>query len=398
MDVADGGGYMSGVRVAGIGLTHFGQHPERPSRDLFGEAGLAALDDAAIEREDVEALMYGNFMGEISDHQGHMGPLVAEAVGLDVPATRFESACASSATAVREAVMNIRSGEQDVVLVGGAERMTNISTPDATEALALAADDLYEVSAGMTFPGAYALMARAYFEQYGGSREDLAHIAVKNHYNALENEYAQYRREISTEDVLDAPPVAEPLGLYDACPLTDGASAAVLVSEEYAEANGLDASVAITGTGQGGDKIALQDREFLARTPAARKAATEAYDDAGIAAEDVDVVEVHDCFTIAEVMATEALGLYEPGEGIAAAREEETTREGPHPVNLSGGLKAKGHPVGATGTNQIAALTRLLRGDHPHSDAIADSPTAVAHNAGGTAASTAIHVLEEAQS
>jgi acetyl-CoA acetyltransferase len=294
--------------------------------------------------------------------------------------------------------MNIRSGEQDIVLVGGAERMTNISTPDATEALALAADDLYEVSAGMTFPGAYALMARAYFEQYGGSREDLAHIAVKNHYNALENEYAQYRREISPEDVLDAPPVAEPLGLYDACPLTDGASAAVLVSEEYAEANGLDASVAITGTGQGGDKIALQDREFLARTPAARKAATEAYDDAGIAAEDVDVVEVHDCFTIAEVMATEALGLYEPGEGIAAAREEETTREGPHPVNLSGGLKAKGHPVGATGTNQIAALTRLLRGDHPHSDAIADSPTAVAHNAGGTAASTAIHVLEEVQS
>jgi acetyl-CoA acetyltransferase len=386
---------MSSVRVAGIGLTDFGEHPERTSRDLFGEAGLAALDDATVDRSDVEALFYGNFMGEISDHQGHMGPIAAEAVGLDVPATRFESACASSATAVREAVMDIRNGEHDVALVGGAERMTNISTAEATEALALAADDLYEISAGMTFPGAYALMARAYFEEYGGSHEDLAHIAVKNHRNALDNEHAQYHEEISVEDVLDAPPVAEPLGLYDACPMTDGASAVVLTSEEYANTHDLDAPISITGTGQGGDNIALQDREFFARTPAARKAATEAYDDAGVTADDVDVVEVHDCFTIAEVMAIEALGLYDPGEGIDAARTGETTRDGPHPVNLSGGLKAKGHPVGATGTNQIAALTRLLRGDHPHSDAVADSPTAVAHNAGGTAASTAIHVLEE---
>jgi acetyl-CoA acetyltransferase len=386
---------MIEVHVAGVGLTHFGQHPERSTRDLFSEAGLAAFEDAGVDRNDVEALMYGNFMGEVSEHQGHMGPLAAEAVGIDAPATRFESACASSATAVREAVLDIRNGEHNVVLVGGAERMTNISTQEATDALALAADDLYEISAGMTFPGAYALMARAYFEEYGGSREDLAHIAVKNHENALDNEYAQYRREITVEDVLDAPPVAEPLGLYDCCPLTDGASAVVLVSEEYAEAHDLETSAAITGTGQGGDKIALQDREYFARTPAAEKAAAEAYDDAGIAAEDVDVIEVHDCFTIAEVMAIEALDLYEPGKGITAARNGETTQDGPHPVNLSGGLKAKGHPVGATGTNQIAALTRLLRGDHPHSDKIAEAPTAVAHNAGGTAASTAIHVLEE---
>jgi acetyl-CoA acetyltransferase len=386
---------MASVRVAGIGLTPFGEHPERTCRDLFGEAGVAAFEETNIDHNDTEALFYGNFMGEVSDHQGHMGPIAAEAVGLDVPATRFESACASSATAVREAVMDIRNGEYDVVLVGGAERMTNISTSEATEALALAADDLYEISAGITFPGAYALMARAYFEEYGGSREDLAHIAVKNHQNALDNEYAQYQQEISVEDVLNAPPIAEPLGLYDSCPLTDGASAVVLVSEEYADAHELDAPVRITGTGQGGDKIALQDRKSFARTPAAEKAAAEAYEDAGITSEDVDVIEVHDCFTIAEAMAIESLGLYEPGEGIDAARNGDTTQDGPHPVNLSGGLKAKGHPVGATGTNQIAALTRLLRGDHPHSDALGDSPTAVAHNAGGTAASTAIHVLEE---
>lgn len=385
---------MTGVRIAGVGLTDFGQQPERTSRDLFGEAGVAALEDADLVRDDIEALFYGNFMGEVGDHQGHMGPLAAEAVGLDVPATRFESACASSATAVREAVMDIRNGEYDAVLVGGAERMTNISTEKATDALALAADDLYEISAGMTFPGAYAMMARAYFEEYGGSREDLAHISVKNHQNALANEHAQYHEEISVEDVLDAPPVAEPLGLYDACPLTDGASAVVLVSDEYAVTHDVDASVSVTGTGQGSDKLALQAREFLARTPAAEKAAEEAYTDAGITADDVDVIEVHDCFTIAEVMAIEALGLYDPGEAIDAARTGATTQNGAHPVNLSGGLKAKGHPVGATGTNQIAALTQLLRGDHPHSDKIGDTPTAVAHNAGGTAASTAIHVLE----
>src|SRR6056297_4046252 len=241
---------MSDPRVAGIGLTHFGKHPERTGRDLFAEAGLAALDDAGVDPDDVEELFYGNFMGELAEHQGHQGPLMAEAVGLDVPATRYESACASSGVAVREAVKTVRNGEADVVMVGGAERMTNIGTAGATDALSIAADDLYEIRAGMTFPGAYALMARAYFEQYGGSREDLAAIAVKNHEHALPNEHAQMRQEITVEDALDAPIIADPLGLYDSCPITDGATAAVITSPEYAEDNDLDASVAITGTGQ----------------------------------------------------------------------------------------------------------------------------------------------------
>ncbi|NIB98865.1 thiolase domain-containing protein [Halobacterium sp. R2-5] len=386
---------MTKVRVAGAGMTPFGSHPERTTRDLFAEAGTRALDDAGVDRGDVEAVHYGNFMGALSEHQGHQGPLAAEALGVQAPATRYESACASSGVALRQAVRDVRNGEADVLVVGGAERMTNLATAESTEVLAIAADELYEVRAGVTFPGAYAMMAAAYFEQFGGSREDLAHVAVKNHANAVGNHHAQYQREITVEEVLDSPAVADPLHLYDACPITDGASAVVLVSEDYAEDNGLDAGVAITGTGQGGDRMALQDREDAATSPAATAAAEEAYGDAGVTSDDVDVAEVHDCFTIAEVLALESLGFFETGEGVTAAREGVTTRDGDLPVNLSGGLKAKGHPVGATGTSQVAELTKLLRGDHVNSEHVPDARVGVAHNAGGTVASAVVHVLEE---
>jgi len=388
---------MTDVRVAGVGLTRFGTHPDRTGRDLFGEAALRAFEDADVPRGDVEELNYGNFMGALAEHQGHQAPLMAEAAGVRCPATRYESACASAGVAVREAVRTVAAGDADVALAGGMERMTTLPTDEVTDGLAIAADDLFEVRAGVTFPGAYALMATAYFDAYGGSREDLAHVAAKNHANAVPNEYAQYRREVSVAEAMDAPPIAEPLHLYDACPVTDGASALVFVSAEYAAENGLDAPVAVTGTGQGTDRMALADRDHLARTPAAADAATAAYADAGVDAADVDLAEVHDCFTIAEVLALESLGFFEPGEAIAAAREGETTADGDLPVNLSGGLKAKGHPVGATGGSQIAELTRLLRGDHPNSEHVPDADVGVAHNAGGTVASAVVHVLEVAE-
>ncbi|MGM0604682.1 MAG: thiolase domain-containing protein [Halobacteriota archaeon] len=385
---------MSGVRVAGVGLTHFGSVPDRTGRDLFAEASVRAFEDAEIPRSDVELVNVGNFMGSDAERQSHLGPIMAEAAGVRCPATRYESACASAGVAIREAVKTIRTGEADVVLAGGVERMTNLDTAGVTDALSIAADQLFEVRAGITFPGAYALMAQAYFERFGGDREDLAAIAVKNHANAVPNEYAQYRREITVEEALDAPMIASPLGLYDACPITDGASALVLVSESYAEQHDLDAPVSIVGSGQGGDRAALADRESMARTPAAVDAADTAYEDAGIAPEDVDVAEVHDCFTIAEVLAIESLGFYAPGEGVGAARRGETTADGDLPINLSGGLKAKGHPVGATGGSQIAEMTRLLRGDHPNSDHVAGARTGLTHNAGGTVASAVVHVLE----
>jgi len=388
---------MTEVRVAGVGLTRFGSHPDRTGRDLFASAAERAFTDADVPRADVTRLNYGNFIGALAERQGHQAPLMAEAAGIRAPATRYESACASAGVAVREAVRTIRAGDADVVLAGGMERMTNLETPAVTEGLAMAADDLFEVRAGVTFPGAYALLARAYFEEHGGTRRDLAHIAVKNHANAVPNEYAQFRDPISVRDALDAPPVADPLHLYDACPITDGASAVVLVSESYAADNGIDAPVAVTGAGQGSDRMAIADRADLTRTPAAVTAAEAAYDAAAIEPKDVDFAEVHDCFTIAEVLAIESLGLAEPGAGIAAARDGVTTADGDTPVNLSGGLKAKGHPVGATGGSQIVEVTRLLRGDHPNSGHVPDARVGVTHNAGGTVASAVVHVLEVAQ-
>ncbi|MFB6219250.1 MAG: 3-ketoacyl-CoA thiolase, partial [Halobacteriaceae archaeon] len=254
--------------------------------------------------------------------------------------------------------------------------------------------DLYEVRAGVTFPGAYALMQRAYVEEFGGTREDLAHVAVKNHDHALDNDDAQFQRAVTVEEALEAPMIADPIGLYDSCPVTDGASAVVLASESFVVRAGLDAPVRVTGAGQASDRLALQDRDSLARTPATGTAAAAAYDEAGIDAGDVDVAEVHDCFTIAEVLALESLGFYEAGEGIGAARRGETTAGGDLPVNLSGGLKAKGHPVGATGTGQVVALAELLAGDHANAGALDDATVGVAHNAGGTLASATVHVLE----
>ncbi len=375
-------------------MTPFGEQPELTARELFAEAAGRAFDDATVDRERVDEVFYGNFMGEFAETQGHQGPLVAEAAGVTAPATRIDSACASSGVAVRHGVNRVRSGDADVVLVGGAERMNNVSTAEATEALAAAADALWEIRAGVTFPGAYSLMANRYFQEFGGDREDLAHIAVKNHENAVDNDLAQFQRAIDVADVLDAPTVSTPFGLYDCSPISDGGSAALLVSESFAEERGLDAPVAFTGTGQGSDHFALQDRASMVETPAAERAGRRAFDDAGRAPSDVDIAEVHDCFTIAEVLALEALGFYDSGEAIAAAREGETTIEGDLPVNLSGGLKAKGHPVGATGCGQLSEMTKLLRGDHVNSDAVPEATVGLTHNAGGTVASCVVNVLE----
>jgi len=385
---------VSQVRIAGVGMTPFGKSPERSAREMFGDAADEAIEDADVTPDTVEEVFYGNFMGEFAEQQGHQGPLAAEAAGVTAPATRIESACASSGAAVRMGVDRIRAGMADVVLVGGAERMTNLSTAEGTAGLAAAADALWEINQGVTFPGAYSLMANRYFEEYGGDREDLAHIAVKNHDHAVNNDLAQFQMEITVEKVLDAVQVCSPFGLFDCSPMSDGGSAAVLVSEEFAQDHGLSAPVAITGTGQGSDSLALHDRESITGTPAADRAAESAYADAGIGPDDVDVAEVHDCFTVAEVLAIESLGFYERGEGIKAARNGETTIDGDMPVNLSGGLKAKGHPVGATGGAQISELTKLLRGDHVNSDAVSDATVGLTHNAGGTVASCVVNVLE----
>ena len=386
---------MTQIRLAGTGMTPFGSYPDRTGRDMFSEAGRKALGDAGLTPTDVDELYYGNFVGTLSENQGHQGPIMSEAIGSTAPSRRVESACASGGVAVHDAIRAIRSGDADVVVAGGMERMSIMGTTGATDGLARAADDLYEIRAGVTFPGAYALMARAYFEAFGGDQRDLAHIAVKNHDNALVNDHAHFQQELTVQAVLDAPRIADPVGLYDACPISDGAAAIVLTSQKFAEEHDLEAGIAITGSGHGGDTLTLQDRPSLAETPATRKAAEAAYADAAIGPTDVDIAEVHDCFTIAEALALEGLDLYPPGEAIGAARRGETCRDGELPVNLSGGLKAKGHPVGATGVAQIGTIGRLLEGTHPRSEAVADGATVgIAQNAGGTVASATVHVLE----
>ncbi|MBX0297550.1 thiolase domain-containing protein [Haloarcula nitratireducens] len=389
---------MAEILIAGVGTTTFGDHAGRTGRELFAEARSSALAESAVSSSDIDALYYGNYMGETAERQSHQAPLMASGIGTTgLEATRVENACASGGYAVADGVRAIESGAADVVLVGGLERMTNLETAETTAALARAADELHEGRPGLTFPGAYALLADAYMERFGGTREDLAHIAVKNHENAATNPNAQFHNEISVADVLETPQVADPLGLLDACPISDGAAAAVLISGEYAAEHNLSPAVAITGSGRGTDSLSLQEREDLTRTKAAESAAQAAYSGADVTADDVDVAEVHDCFTIAEVLALEALGFYQPGEAITAARDGETAHDGQLPTNLSGGLKAKGHPVGATGVGQLVELTKLLAGTHPNANAVPGAEVGVTHNAGGTVATAAVHVLEVAR-
>ena len=378
--------------IAGVASTKYDRHPESSSRELFGEAAAEAFAGTDLSPRDLDAVYVGNFMGDLIEDQGHMGPLLADHVGArEAASVRIESACASGGATIRQAVSAIESGAADAVLAGGVELMSVADIEHVTDALANAADDVYENEQGLTFPGIYALMARRYMHEFDATKEDLAAVSVKNHDNAVENPLAQFREELTTEEVLESKPIAAPLVLYDACPVSDGASVVLLVSDTFVADHDLDPSARVLGTGQSSDAVALQDRTSITRTPAAERAARAAYRDADIAPGDVDVLEVHDCFTIAEILALEALGFYERGEGTRGAVEGETAVDGRLPVNTSGGLLGKGHPVGATGIGQVVELTKQLDGRHPNQ--VDDAEIALAHNVGGSGASTTVTIL-----
>ncbi|MDQ2052426.1 thiolase domain-containing protein [Natronolimnohabitans sp. A-GB9] len=380
------------VQIAGVASTEFGEHPDSSTRELFTDAALEALEDASLSVHDIEELYAGNFIGDLTDDQAHVGAMLADYIGArEAASMRTESACASASSAARSGAQAIAAGDADVALVGGVEMMHASGLGEVTDALANAADNEYENEAGLTFPGIYALMAQAYMREFDADQEDLAAVAVKNYENGTTNPIAQRLEETDVENVLDSPPVATPLNLQDCCPITDGASAAVLVSAAYAEEHGLETTVSFEGSGQSSDSLALQDRPDLARTRAAERAADQAYDSAGISPDDVDVVELHDCFTIAEILAIESLGFFERGEGARGAVEGETAVDGRIPVNTSGGLLAKGHPVGATGVAQLVEITKQLEGRHPNQ---VDDPTVgLTHTVGGSGASCVVNVL-----
>jgi acetyl-CoA C-acetyltransferase/acetyl-CoA acyltransferase len=381
---------MRRVAVIGVGVTKFGKH-DRTSAELFAEAAREALADAELSPSAIQALYYGNVVGGETEKQLHMGPQAASILGIPgIPTTRFETACASSHAAFRHAVMEVASGVSDVVMVGGAERVLNVPTAESTAYFAYASDASWEQPLGLTFPGVFALVARAHMAKYGTTEEQMAHVAVKNHRHATLNPKAQFQKEITLEQVLKSAYVADPLKLYDCCPFTDGGAAVILAGEEVARRH--PRAVWVLGSAAASDFMLLQDKKDLARVAATERAAAAAYRQAGLGPKDVDVVELHDCFTIAEIVATEGLGLFEPGTGGLAAEKGWTSLGGRIPVNPSGGLKAKGHPIGATGAAQVAEIVTQLRGEAGRRQ-VDGARTGLVHTLGGNTATVLVSVF-----
>jgi acetyl-CoA C-acetyltransferase len=383
---------MREVAVIGVGMNKWGELWEKSIRSVFVEAALMAIEDAGVDHIDsmyVGCMSSGLFVG-----QEHLGSMMADYLGQKpVPATRVESACASGGAAFRLGFMEVAGGMSDIVLVGGVEKMTDVGGGDATFALSTAADQEYECYQGVTFPGLYAMMANRHMHEYGTTREQLAEVAVKNHHNGSLNPRAQYPFKVTVEQVLNSVKVADPLRILDCSPITDGAAAAVLCSMDVARKLSKKPLVQVIGSGQATDTIALHSRKDIAWLEATARASETAYKMAGVGPKDLDVVEVHDCFTIAEICVIEALGLVEKGRGGTAAESGLTALDGKIPVNASGGLKSKGHPVGATGVAQVVELTEQLRGQAGDRQ-VKDAGLALAQNMGGTGGSTVVHILK----
>jgi len=382
---------MRDVAVVGVGMQEWGELWGKSTRDIFVESALLAMDDAGVDQ--LGAMYVGSMSPGIFAAQEHLESVMADYLGqLPIPATRVESACASGGLAFRLAYIDVASGMHDVVLAGGIEKMTDVSGGEATHALSTAADMKWEGVSGVTFPGLYAMLAVAHMECYGTTREQLAMVSVKNHENGYSNSRAQFRMKITVDQVLDSVKVADPLNILDCSPITDGAAAAVLMPLEMAKKLGKPI-IQVIGTGHATDTIALHDRADLTTLRAVTEAAKQAYAMAGKQPADIDLVEVHDCFTIAEIIVSESLGFFEPGKGGPAVEAGETARTGRIPINPSGGLKSKGHPVGATGVAQIVELVEQLRGQAGERQ-VKDARVGMAQNMGGSGGSSVVHILE----
>ena len=383
---------MRDVAIIGIGMTDFGELWNDSLRDLFVKAALEAMDDAGVDH--IDGLVAGCMSPGLFAGQEHIGSLLADYLGqAPIPGVRVESACASGGMALRTGIAYVASGMHDVVLCGGAEKMTDVSGAQATYALATAADQDMEAFHGATFPGLYALMATAHMHKYGTRREDLAQVAVKNHDNGMLNPHAQYRMKITVDQVINSVKVADPLNILDCSPITDGAAAVVICPLEMAKKLKKKPIVKIAASTHATDTIALHQRADMTWLKSTADAAAQAYKQAGVKPSQIDFAEVHDCFTIAEICVLEALGVVKKGQGGKATREGLTARDGKFPVNPSGGLKSKGHPVGATGIAQIHEIVTQLRGDAGKRQ-LKGVKRGLAQNMGGSGGSAVVHILE----
>jgi len=380
------------VSIVSAGLSKFGRHEGLYARELFSYAAKEAFDRCPKldPKRDIKAMFIGH-MGESYEHQGHTGSIMADWAGLaGVPSTRTEAACASSGAALRSGIYAVLSGLADTVIVGGVEKMTHRSTAEVTEYLAMASDYPFEQFHGITFPGLFALMATAHMHAYGTTQEQMAKVAVKNHHNASLNPKAHLQKEITLENVLTSKVIAWPLKMYDCSLITDGASCIILTKPELAR-KFTDQPVQIIGSGQASDTIGLYERKSLTSLQSAKTAAKQAYDMAALKPSDINVAEVHDCFTYVELMSYEDLGFCPVGQSGQLIDSGETCLGGRIPVNTSGGLKAKGHPVGATGTAQVYEIYTQLTGNADKRQ-VKGARIGLTHNVGGSGASAAVHL------
>jgi len=379
------------VCVLGAGSTKYGKLDDSIT-DIAVQASAAAIESAGIQPKEIDSGYISNVFG-IADKQVHLGPVIMSNLGIsEKPSLSIESACGSGSVSFREAFANVAAGFYDAVLVTGVEKVTHTGTEWTTTYFSYCSDFFYEGQAGASFPGLFASMARAYLTEFDATEEDFAKVAVKNHENGLSNPKAHLRKKISVDDVMNSAVVASPLKLYDCCPFSDGASSVILCSEKFAKEHTKD-YMQVIGSGRGGSPAALQGRNHLTTIPSTKLAAESAYKMAGLGPKDIDFAEVHDCFTIAEVVDSEDLGFFEKGQGAKAAAEGRTKLNSEISINPSGGLKSKGHPIGATGVGQVVEVFDQLTGRAGERE-VKDAKIGLTQNFGATGASCAVHIFQ----
>ncbi len=382
---------MEKVCVLGAGSTKYGKLDDSIT-DIAVQASVGAIESAGIKPKEIEAGYISNVFG-IADKQVHLGPVIMSNLGIpEKPSLSIESACGSGSVSFREAFANIAAGFYDAVLVTGVEKVTHTGTEWTTTYFSYCSDFFYEGQAGASFPGLFASMARAYLTEFDATEEDFAKVAVKNHENGISNPKAHLRKKITVDDVMNSAVVASPLKLYDCCPFSDGASSVILCNEKFAKEHTKD-YVQVIGSGRGGSPAALQGRNHLTTIPSTKLAGESAYKMAGVGPKDIDFAEVHDCFTIAEVVDSEDLGFFEKGQGAKAAAEGRTKLNSEISINPSGGLKSKGHPIGATGVGQVVEVFDQLTGNAGERT-VKDAKIGLTQNFGATGASCAVHIFQ----
>ena len=383
---------MRDVSIVGIGQTQVAEHWDRSLRHLAGDAVLAAMKDAGVETAD--ALFVGNMLSGLLTGQEHLGALIADFVGLrGIEAVKVEAACGSGAAALRMAYAAVAGGLHDLVIVCGVEKMTDTVNAETTTGLVMAADADYESIHGLTFVAINALLMRRYMYEYGVEHQDFGPFSVNAHRNAAGNPNAMFRNPITTEQFARARMIADPINLLDSSGIGDGAAAVVLCPTNRAREYGNGQAVRICASSMATDAVAVHDRPDPLWLSAVEASAFRAYQQAGVGPRDMDLFEVHDAFTIMAALSLEASGFAERGKGVWLARAGEITREGRIPISTMGGLKARGHPVGATGIYQVVEVVEQLRGEAGESQ-IPNARLGMAQNIGGSGATVITHILE----